>query len=93
MEKMFVRPRNGLKIKDNESGRELPQSGGLVPRSSYWLRVLADGDIEFAVQSHAKIGAPAKDEPAESVDSELMHYAEGPDTNSHSLREKKGGSK
>lgn len=42
---MFVRPAEGLNIRDPETGNYLPESGQIVPRSSFWLRRLKDGDV------------------------------------------------
>ena len=42
---MFVRPAEGLKIRDPETGNYLPDTGQIVPRSSFWLRRLKDGDV------------------------------------------------
>lgn len=42
---MFVRPAPGLTIFDPDSGQYLPEAGQIVPRSGFWLRRLADGDV------------------------------------------------
>lgn len=57
---MFVRPAVGLKIRDPETGNYLPEPGQIVPRSSFWLRRLKDGDV---VECQLGIGtAPAEQE-------------------------------
>jgi len=42
---MFVRPADGLKIRDPETGNYLPETGQIVPRTPFWLRRLKDGDV------------------------------------------------
>jgi hypothetical protein len=45
MKTMFVRPANGLTVRDPETRKALPVSGAAVPRSTYWQRRLACGDV------------------------------------------------
>lgn len=40
-----VPAREGLKIRNPETGRHLDPKGESVPRSSYWLRRQSDGDV------------------------------------------------
>lgn len=56
---MFVRPADGLKIRDPETGNYLPETGQIVPRSSFWLRRLKDGDV---VESTAPSASAAEQE-------------------------------
>lgn len=43
---MFVKPAPGLKVRDPQSKRHLPEEGAEVPDSdSYWVRRLIDGDV------------------------------------------------
>lgn len=43
---IFVRPRPGLRIRDPQTGTYLPEIGQLVPRDAFWLRRIADGDVQ-----------------------------------------------
>lgn len=43
---MFVKPKDGRKVIDPATYRELPVEGKEVPRSAYWLRRIKDGDVE-----------------------------------------------
>ena len=45
-----VQPREGYVVRDPVSGLPLSAAGEEKPRSSYWLRRLADGDV-IEVQS------------------------------------------
>lgn len=45
---MFVKPRKGVKVRDPESKRHLPEEGAEVPENSYWMRRLLDGDVQTA---------------------------------------------
>lgn len=56
---MFVRPADGLNIRDPETGNYLPKTGQIVPRSSFWLRRLKDGDV---VESTAPSASAAEQE-------------------------------
>lgn len=42
---VFVRPAPGLQIRDPETGNYLPDAGQIVPRTPFWMRRLADGDV------------------------------------------------
>ncbi|WP_231688309.1 DUF2635 domain-containing protein [Dethiosulfatarculus sandiegensis] len=48
MEKIFLKPRKGLKVPDPKTGRDLDPQGAYVTESIYWLRRLADGDVTSA---------------------------------------------
>jgi len=50
MDQIFVSPVPGVKVRDPQTLRHIPESGQLVPRDSYWLRRLADGDVVEAAQ-------------------------------------------
>jgi hypothetical protein len=42
---MFVKPAEGLKVRDDASGQHLPAEGKEVPETTYWLRRLRSGDV------------------------------------------------
>lgn len=42
---MFVKPAEGLKVRDPDLRDLLPDDGRDVPVSDYWLRRLRDGDV------------------------------------------------
>lgn len=41
----FLRPAPGIRVADPETGQYLPAAGALMPRSAFWLRRVADGDV------------------------------------------------
>ena len=43
---MFVKPTAGRQVPDPVRGDRLPAEGRDVPRTQYWMRRLADGDVE-----------------------------------------------
>ncbi|EHL97708.1 phage FluMu protein gp38 family protein [Acetobacteraceae bacterium AT-5844] len=43
---LSVKPAPGKSVRDPELRDLLPAGGRMVPRSAYWLRRLADGDVE-----------------------------------------------
>jgi hypothetical protein len=43
---MFVRVKNGLKIRDPLTKVMLPEEGAHVVESSFWHRRIAEGDVE-----------------------------------------------
>jgi hypothetical protein len=43
--RFYIKPAPGLRIADPQSGEYLPDAGALMPRSGFWLRRLADGDV------------------------------------------------
>ena len=45
MKKLFLKPKAGLKIPRPDTGRALAPEGEYVPKSTYWLRRIADGDV------------------------------------------------
>lgn len=52
MTSIKVRPTSGLQVLDPKTREPLPPEGRDVPRSRYWLRRLAEGDV-------ALVGPPA----------------------------------
>lgn len=42
---VFVVPAEGLIVLDPETRQPIPASGASVPKTSYWVRRLADGDV------------------------------------------------
>ena len=44
-DKMFVVPGKDLTVRDPVTREPLPPGGAEVPRSTYWLRRLRDGDV------------------------------------------------
>lgn len=46
-ETMYVRPADGLMVR-GPSGDPLPAEGAQVPRVSWWLQCLRDGDVVAA---------------------------------------------
>lgn len=45
MEKVYVKPAQGLKIRDDKTKQFLPESGKVVELTSYWVRRLQCGDV------------------------------------------------
>jgi Protein of unknown function (DUF2635). len=41
----FIKPAEGLRIADPQTGEYLPENGRICPRSGFWLRRLKDGDV------------------------------------------------
>lgn len=54
---VFVKPAEGLKVRDPVTMDHLPATGAEVPRTTYWLRRLRDGDV---VQAKRAARKPAK---------------------------------
>jgi len=44
-DRVYVKPAEGLKVRHPDARRHLHAAGEAVPRTSYWLRRLADGDV------------------------------------------------
>jgi len=42
---MFVKPKNGLSVRDPVKGSPLPADGADVPDTIFWRRRLRDGDV------------------------------------------------
>ena len=64
--KIFVKPASGKRVLDPKTKKELPEMGMEVPKNSYWLRRLRDGDVESppvrgSKELKAKSEAPKKD--------------------------------
>lgn len=56
MERVHVRPREGLVVRDPETLQPLPPEGREVDLTTYWIRRLADGDV---VTADAPVTEPA----------------------------------
>ena len=66
MEKFYVKPAAAdLLVHDPVSGEKLPANGAFKPRSQYWLRRLAQGEIVETTpppeRAPAKAPAPASE--------------------------------
>ena len=61
---MLLKPAPGLAVRDPELRDLLPDTGRPVPRSEYWLRRLADGDVVEATDDFAA-EPPAQQESAD----------------------------
>lgn len=55
---MFVKPRDGLKILRPDTRTVLLTSGEHVPKTSFWLRRLKDGDV---IESSIEVAKPKKE--------------------------------
>lgn len=53
---MFVKPVDGRSVSDPARGDLLPASGREVAETQYWLRRLADGDVQKAKPPTVKKG-------------------------------------
>ena len=53
MTKKFVKPADGLKVRDPKTGQHLPNDGAEVELTPYWNRRLRDGDILSAAKPKA----------------------------------------
>lgn len=68
MTMLFVKPAPGLTVRDPAApgAAPLPSEGKAVPRDSFWLRRIADGDVEEtsekAIAAALKKAAPADSE-------------------------------
>jgi hypothetical protein len=61
---MFVKPAPGLIVRDPETREPLPPHGDWVPRTTYWLRRLRDGDVSEAEPGGAAEPAPHPQTPS-----------------------------
>lgn len=52
--KVYVKPREGIVVKDPETLAPLPAEGAWRPRTRYWLRRLADGSCVEATQPRGR---------------------------------------
>lgn len=71
---VFVRPAQGVRIADPQTGQYLPEEGLLVPRSGFWLRRLKDGDVVesagFCSPAASGLPFPPVENPKSSLPSE-----------------------
>jgi len=62
---MFVKPAPGRSVPNPERGFDLlPETGMIVPRTSYWLRRIADGDVSEGPVAATAAPAPPVEPPA-----------------------------
>lgn len=50
---MFVKPKEGIAVRDPDTKRLLPEEGAEVPETGYWARRLRDGDVTRATPPKA----------------------------------------
>ncbi|MBZ6397269.1 MULTISPECIES: DUF2635 domain-containing protein [Pantoea] len=62
---MQIKPKRGRSVPDPVRGDLLPSEGRNVEESSYWLRRLADGDVETVVAEKKKPAADSKKQGGE----------------------------
>ncbi len=75
METVFVKPREGGRIRQPErQGRVMPEAGALVPRVSYYERLILTGDV--VISSAPQPVAAAAPALAEHDDHSEAHAAE-----------------
>lgn len=64
METMFVKPKAGLVLRRPDSGAVLSAEGARVPKNSFWMRRLADGDVvESEVKEEKQMDVEAQAAP------------------------------
>lgn len=58
MERVHLKPKEGLLVRDEKTKQILPVEGRIVEMSTYWVRRLKDGDVVLV--ENAKIAEAAK---------------------------------
>ena len=58
---MFVKPKDGLKVRDPVTMRHIPDAGMEVPETSFWMRRLADGDVSVITMVQIPDSGPAEE--------------------------------
>lgn len=59
MDKLYLKPRDGLSVRNPRTMVPVPEYGAEVPNTSYWRRRLKDGDMVVTTASAIKKGATA----------------------------------
>jgi hypothetical protein len=62
---MFVKPNNGLSVRDPVKGTPLPENGAEVPDNTFWQRRLCDGDVVPAKTTESASASASKKEGTE----------------------------
>lgn len=62
---MFVKPNNGLSVRDPVKGTPLPEKGAEVPDNTFWQRRLRDGDVVPAKMTESASVSASKKEGTE----------------------------
>lgn len=57
---MFVKPKDGLSVRDPVKGVALPVEGAEVPDSIFWRRRLRDGDVSTVEEVTTNLGVAVK---------------------------------
>jgi hypothetical protein len=66
MESIFVKPADGMMVRNPETNLFLAPEGEMVPRDSFWLRRIADGSVTLADAPAAEQAAPVKTNAAKA---------------------------
>ena len=56
-ERKYLKPADGLKIRNPETGRHMPPDGEWVSMDTYWRRRLRDGDVTASRPTRAPAAA------------------------------------
>lgn len=59
MEQFFIKPKEGLTVRDPQTKKPLAPAGEYKPRSAYWLRREADQDV-VQCEPPAAVAQPRK---------------------------------
>lgn len=57
---MFVKPKDGLSVRDPVKGSPLPAEGAEVPDNTFWRRRLRDGDVSITEKAVTTTVSTAK---------------------------------
>ncbi|KEA54674.1 MULTISPECIES: DUF2635 domain-containing protein [Mangrovibacter] len=57
---MFVKPKDGLSVRDPVKGSPLPAEGAEVPNTIFWRRRLSDGDVSITEKPVTPLVATVK---------------------------------
>lgn len=63
---MFVKPKEGVLLRDPATQQPLPAEGANVPDTSFWHRRVRDGDVTIAEPPAEE--KPAQEAPAAAVE-------------------------
>lgn len=63
---MFVKPKDGVSVRDPVKGSPLPAEGAEVPDTIFWRRRLRDGDVSITEKTVTTSVATAKSTTAKN---------------------------
>ncbi|MEO7691288.1 MAG: DUF2635 domain-containing protein [Sphingomonas sp.] len=70
-DRRFIKPKEGLTVRDPETNRRLPEHGKGIAWNSFWQRRLDDSDVEYTTEEAVLAGDQAVEDGAREIEAAI----------------------